>query len=77
MTSASSFLNFAGVKWLRPEQFLKTPKFVSSKTEVVQGKLADCWFLGPVAALAQRPDLLQRIFDSKDEYKDLGVYDEP
>ena len=44
-----------------------------SPSDVSQGALGDCWFLGAVSALAERPDLIKRLFIT-DEVNQAGVY---
>ena len=48
----------------RPFEIVENPKlFVdgSSKCDVNQGYLGDCWFLAPMAVLAMRRDLLDKV----------------
>lgn len=40
-----------------PKLFIDT----ISRHDIVQGVLADCWFLSSCAAVAQRPDLMRRV----------------
>jgi hypothetical protein len=54
-------------RWLRPHEIVAQPRlFVDSSdsSDVVQGALADCWFLSALAVVALRPVLLRRIFAS-------------
>ena len=41
--------------------------------DVRQGKIGDCWFLAALAVIAERPDLIERVIPSSDEWK-KGCY---
>ncbi|XP_035233775.1 calpain-9-like [Stegodyphus dumicola] len=52
------------VTWMRPHEMIPEPKLLIdtiSRHDIVQGVLADCWFLSSCAAVAQRPDLMRRV----------------
>jgi len=52
--------------WKRPHELVAEPEiFVdgTSRRDVLQGILGDCWLLSTCAALAKREDLLQRVID--------------
>lgn len=65
----------ADVRWLRPaevcaEAGAPTPAlFVnsSSSSDVMQGRLGDCWFLSALGVVALQPTLLARVFRRWDE----------
>ena len=53
------------VDWLRPKQFAAAPAVFTgpmSGADVVQGSLANRWFLNAIAILCAKPALLQRLF---------------
>jgi hypothetical protein len=59
----------------RVAQAFKNPSFFvdgPSSTDVVQGFLGDCWFLSGIAAVASRPDLVEKFCVARDEQ--VGVY---
>ena len=41
--------------------------------DIKQGQLGDCWLMSAIACIAEFPDLVQRLFISK-EYNPYGVY---
>ncbi|GIY60335.1 calpain-A [Caerostris darwini] len=52
------------VTWMRPHEMIREPKLLIdtiSRHDIMQGVLADCWFLSSCAAVAQRPDLMRRV----------------
>lgn len=63
---------------MRPYQITKEkPILFSSAPQVVQGVLGDCWFLSALAAIANRPKLLQHLFANspkKDQINPEGKY---
>ena len=57
-----------GFKWLRPCEISETPFLYvdgTSRRDVMQGILGDCWLLSTCAAVAKREDLLHRVLDPK------------
>ena len=52
--------------WARPHQLVATPRlFVdgTSRRDVIQGVLGDCWLLSTCAALAKKEELLYRVIE--------------
>ncbi|GMT09457.1 hypothetical protein PFISCL1PPCAC_754, partial [Pristionchus fissidentatus] len=74
-------LHASQVMWLRPtEMYTKDghryPWTVfndPSSSDIEQGSLGDCWLLSALALIAERPDVLEKIFLTK-EYNAMGVY---
>uniref|UniRef100_A0A5K3EHA2 Calpain catalytic domain-containing protein n=1 Tax=Mesocestoides corti TaxID=53468 RepID=A0A5K3EHA2_MESCO len=53
-----------GIEWKRPKEICNCPKFVSggtSRFDVRQGELGDCWLLAAVANLSLYQDLLEQV----------------
>lgn len=46
----------------------------SSSGDVIQGKLGDCWFLGALAVLGTREDLLAKCFWRLESFKEFGLF---
>jgi len=52
------------IEWLRPSEIIDDPQFVvdgSSRLDIVQGQLGDCWLLAATAALSESPRLFERV----------------
>ena len=52
--------------WARPHQLVTAPRlFVdgTSRRDVIQGVLGDCWLLSTCAAIAKKEELLYRVID--------------
>jgi hypothetical protein len=63
------------ISWKRPKDIHKKPAlFVDGVEEgdVIQGQLGDCWFLGALAVVATRIDLLKELIVSSES--DYGFY---
>lgn len=61
--------------WKRPKEIVKCPQlFIDGVDEgdVIQGQLGDCWFLGALAVVATRIDLLKELIVSA--HSDYGFY---
>ncbi|GIY32226.1 calpain-A [Caerostris extrusa] len=55
------------IVWLRPHELIVRPELLVdgvSRHDIVQGILADCWFLSSCSAVAQRPDLMEKVIPS-------------
>jgi len=66
------------VIWKRPTEFcdgeVRIFKDDVKPSDIKQGALGDCWFLAALAALAEQPKRVQKLFgDCK--FNDLGVYE--
>jgi len=60
--------DLAHYSWIRPHQLVAEPKlFVdgTSRRDVIQGVLGDCWLLSTCAALAKKEELMYRVIDPK------------
>ena len=58
---SSNFPNPAEIKWMSPSEWCENPEFFkggSSSSDVIQGSLGDCWFIGALSVMALRDDLL-------------------
>lgn len=53
-------------------KWLYIPTF-SRPADIYQGLLGNCWFISALALIAERPDILERIFVTK-HYDSFGVY---
>eukprot|EP00435_Cladocopium_sp_Y103_P021928 s2105_g5.t1 len=66
------------VMWKRPEDFCKGSFQIFSNdilpSDIKQGALGDCWFLAALAAVAEDPDLIRRLFGDTKVNKH-GVYE--
>lgn len=66
---------------VRPSDIQQGPIFINSiltfhlcdEREYLEGILGNCWFLSALAVVAERADLLRRIFVSQ-EYSPQGCY---
>ncbi|CAG9310137.1 unnamed protein product [Blepharisma stoltei] len=65
------------VQWRRPKSFFKGNYSVFlddiEPNDIKQGQLGDCWFMCALASLAERPALVERLFESR-ESSDIGFY---
>ncbi len=54
----------ANIKWKRPFELTNNPMLLVdgiSSDDIEQGNLGDCWFLSSCAAIAKRPQLMNRV----------------
>ncbi|OMJ74294.1 hypothetical protein SteCoe_26816 [Stentor coeruleus] len=59
----------AVIQWRRPEEFFNGDFKIFDNIEpndIKQGKLGDCWFMCALASLAERPELVERLFYTKE-----------
>jgi calpain-15 len=62
--------------WRRPSAFLPDDVAVFSKIEpadIKQGSLANCWFMCSISCVAERPELVEKLFITK-EVQPHGAY---
>ncbi|XP_023235751.1 calpain-A-like isoform X2 [Centruroides sculpturatus] len=55
------------VTWMRPHELIDNPRLLVdgvSQHDIIQGILADCWFLSSCAAVAQYPTLMRKVIPS-------------
>lgn len=74
----SSFKKWSKIRWLRVPEFYKNPTVFNkeneiSPNEIKQGALVNCYFLSVIAALAEHPDRIKKIFIT-DEINTTGIY---
>uniref|UniRef100_A0A914HVM4 Calpain-D n=1 Tax=Globodera rostochiensis TaxID=31243 RepID=A0A914HVM4_GLORO len=70
------------IVWLRPEQIVTRDNRLSrwsvfndpQPTDIEQGLLGNCWLLSALAVISERPDILEKLFITK-EYTHHGVYE--
>lgn len=64
------------LQWLQIDSAFKAPIKVFNQIEpddIMQGALGDCYFLSALSALAEYPNRIERLFDTK-EYEPSGCY---
>jgi len=62
--------------WKRPHEFMNNPKLFEQDVDpndINQGALGNCWFLASIAALAESPALVKRLFIAQ-KYNKFGIY---
>lgn len=63
--------------WKRPCEFMKTRPVLFKDSidpnDIKQGALGNCWFLAAISSLAENPDMVNRLFITK-EYNEFGIY---
>jgi len=71
------FEDYGGALYDESESFCTEGRlFVdgSSSGDVIQGQLGDCWFLGALAVMGTRENLLQECFWKLDAFKEHGMF---
>jgi calpain-15 len=70
-------LQDTAIQWRRPSEFMsgqvKLFEGDIEPNDIRQGKLGDCWFMCALSALAERPDLVRRLF-LIEEINEEGIY---
>jgi calpain-15 len=66
------------VQWRRPGDFFRRDDFSLysggiEPGDIMQGELGDCWFMCALSSLAERPQLVERLFLTK-EVNQAGIY---
>ena len=55
-----------GIEWKRPCEMVSEPRLYvdgTSRRDVIQGILGDCWLLSTCAAVAKREELMHKVLD--------------
>jgi len=65
--------------WKRPSEMTNgTPDLWGANgvlpTGIGQGSLGDCWYLAAIAALAERPERIKKLFKNT-KYSEEGIFD--
>mgnify|MGYP002803532134 FL=1 len=60
--------------WQRFPEFLLVSDFGFRAEDLKQGGVGDCWFLSALAVVAQRPDLILRLFGGETARNAVGCY---
>lgn len=60
--------------WQRFPEFLVVSDFGFRAEDLKQGGVGDCWFLSALAVVAQRPDLILRLFGGETARNAVGCY---
>lgn len=61
--NASSADDYDGIKWLRPHDIVKEPKFIvngTSRFDIKQGSEGDCWFMAVLANVASNDAIISQ-----------------
>eukprot|EP00127_Corallochytrium_limacisporum_P001169 Clim_evm4s44 gene=Clim_evmTU4s44 len=69
--------NVKNVAWLRPKEMVSNPELFKDGVEpgdICQGQLGDCWFLGGLAVMAGRRDLIGRCINTGEHDEGQGKY---
>lgn len=78
LLGAENFSLESGVHWRRPSEFFNGENFEIFDREIEpndikQGSLGDCWFMCALSSLSERPDLVKRLFLTK-QVNPEGIY---
>jgi hypothetical protein len=71
--------DFFPIQWKRPSEFFKEtlPTLFDSEgiqpSDILQGRLGDCWLLAALSLIARRPELVIKLFLTV-EYNKNGIY---
>jgi len=64
-------------EWRRPPKWPSFPSIVNGRfkaRDIFQGRIGDCWFMSALSVLAQRQDLLEKLFITKKPLVNGGPY---
>jgi hypothetical protein len=77
LAQSGNDLNWRSIIWARPEEFYGRGFQVFQgniePNDIKQGSLGDCYFLSTIAAIAEKPDRIKRLFEST-EPNEQGCY---
>jgi len=78
LAQSGNDLNWRSIIWRRPDEFFGRGNYrvFQDKIEpndIKQGSLGDCYFLSTIAALAEKPDRIRKLFEST-EANEQGCY---
>lgn len=75
-TSKSWGISTDKVTWKRVKDVIKDPEFVSDNftpSDILQGRLGNCYFLSAIAGIAEKPHRIKRLFPNT-QLNDNGIY---